>query len=207
MHFAFKSDGSLFEGAGHVSRLEVYELQRQGEGWVYRLKSSDESPESLAYAEREIRDGILTSMINNFYEYPNYEIYSMKPTGEHVQVYVEVGHRRGQVDAGIATLIGEVWRIGLDTIGSCQCRPAGHKYPGMAYLGFPRPEDAEFLQKRCEEASIYCVVEPKKLKLGHQPKQAGESETIEFDSANVLFMPDDIDRITEALRSVEPVRP
>jgi len=44
----------------------------------------------------------LATAVRIFHLSPNYDIFSMKPTGDHKQVLVEIGWKRGHVNEGIA---------------------------------------------------------------------------------------------------------
>lgn len=197
------SDGMPYQGKGDPVSVAIYERREEGGRFFYILRAIDSSPETVRAAVEAVNEQRLTAAINRFYASPNDDIYSMKPTGEHAQVPIEVGHRRGNVDEKIAPLIAEVWRVGLDTIGSCQDRPAGSPHEGMAYIGFPRMQDARAFHSRVSEAGIPATFVENKFKVAlRQSPDAPNEETFEFDAANVLFDPNDIDRIVEAFRTV-----
>lgn len=196
-------EGTQYQGRGEPAGVAVYERREADGRFFYALREIDSSPETVRAAIEAINEERLTEAIGNFYASPDYDIYSMKPTGEHVQVPVEVGHRRGHVDEGIASLIGEVWRLGLDTLGSCQERPPGSSNAGKAYLGFPRMRDARFFYQRLSEAEIPATFAEKKLEIANKPNpDASALETFELDSANVLFDPNDIERIVNLFRGL-----
>lgn len=196
-------DGTVYRGEGDPAAVAVYERREERGELVYALREIDDSPDAVRAAVESVNERKLTEAINNFYASPDYDIYSIKPTGEHVQVPVEVGHRRGHVDEKIAPLVTEVWRLGLDTIGSCQSRPAGSTNEGKAYLGFPRMMDARFFHERLTGAGIPATFVEKKFKIARrQTPDAPAEESVEFDAANVLFAPDDIDRIVAVLRTL-----
>lgn len=194
------SDGMPYRGKDDPAAVAIYERREECGRFFYALRAIDDSPETVRAAVEEVNDQKLTEAINNFYASPDYDIYSIKPTGGHAQVPVEVGHRRGHVDEKIAPLIAEVWRVGLDTIGSCQERPPGAPNEGKAYVGFPRMRDARFFHERLSEAGIPATLVEKKFKISMRQGPDALSEALEFDSANVLFDPDDIDRIVEVFR-------
>jgi hypothetical protein len=164
------------------------------------LKAIDSCPETLAEAREAIKDQAITNAINNFYENPNYDIYKNKPTDRHVQVAIQVGHRRAEVDERIAPLIEAVWRLNLDTMGSCEDRPVDYQYPGMAYIWFPRLKDANRFEEILKNAGVECISVPKQCRLRRENDQKAEN-TLTIDGANIMYAPSDTGRIVELLRS------
>ena len=57
----------------------------------------------------------------------------------HPQVVVTVGARTALVDAGLAPLIEQLWRAGIDTRQSCEA----HSATGKVWISFPTATDAE----------------------------------------------------------------
>lgn len=60
---------------------------------------------------------------------------------EHPQVWIEYEQMSADVDEGIADLILEMWRAGIDTIMSCQDNP-----PGRVWLDLPVSDVVDFLE-------------------------------------------------------------
>lgn len=61
---------------------------------------------------------------------------------EHKQVRVQVNDEVAKIDQGIAPLIRELWRAGIETVNSCQ-----ENKPGIMWIEFLTPQDANrFLQ-------------------------------------------------------------
>jgi hypothetical protein len=202
------SDHKLFLGVGNPAAVAVYTLAEFGGKWCYHLKRIDDSPQAVGNATSQANEQRLAIAIRNFYLSSNDDIYSMKPTGEHNQIPVEVGWRRGHVDEGIAELIAETWRLGLDTIGSCQSRPAGDKFAGLAYIGFFRHADAECFHDWLASAGISSTLKEVKGSIAKTAGAGGQSEEIiEYTNANVLFAPSCIDQISGILHHKEPIRP
>ena len=205
LRFGLGQDGKPFDGKEVPNAVAVYERGHDGTKCHYCLKEIDLSSEALEPLIEEINERRLTEAINNFYVQPNYESYSIKPTGEHTQVAIEVGHRRGQVDEKIAPLIAEVWCLGLDTTGSCQQRPIGTPNDGKAYIAFPRLRHARFFHDCLVRAHIPSEFVEKKFRIAHHRNPQEEaSEVIEFDCANILFEHDAISVIVELLRRTAP---
>ena len=202
------SDHTLFHGVGNPAAVAVYMLGEFGGKWCYRLNRIDDSPRAVEDAACQTNEQMLAIAIRNFYLAPNYDIYSMKPTGEHSQIPVEVGWRRGHVDEEIAELIAETWRLGLDTIGSCQSRPVGDKFAGLAYIGFFRLADAECFHGWLASAGIPSTLKEVKCSFARTAGPADQTKDIlDFTSANVLFAPSYIDQINVILRQKQPIRP
>ena len=194
------ADGRVMNLDGVLASVAIYERDQRDADWKYYFKRIDDSPEALAEAKVLIKEQLLTDMINRFYQKPNYDIYSMKPTGRHVQVSIQVGHRKGEVDERLVPLIKEVWRLGLDTMGSCQDRPEGHRFAGLAYIWFPRLQDARRFEELLKNAGIECVFDPKQCGVKREKPLGRDDDKAMFENANIVFAPSDIERITELLR-------
>jgi hypothetical protein len=167
----------------------------------YAFACLDDAPQSIADATEFLREDRLDKAINNFYENPNYDIYTMKPTGRHEQVLVQVGHRRANVDVGIASVIRELFRIGLDTIGSCQERPKGETFAGQAYVAFYRERDATRFYNILCSAGIEATIKPKSMKIsGRRSADGPPEDEFEVPSGNVMFPSCEIERATQFLR-------
>jgi hypothetical protein len=187
----------------------VYELQHQDGEAVYVfqkyvLGSLDDRPQA-ASATEALREDRLNEAIKSFYENPDYDIYTTRPTDRHEQVLVQVGHRRAQVDAGIASVIRELFRMGLDTIGSCQEQAKGEPFEGQAYVGFCRERDARRFYNILNSAGIEATFKPKKVKILSRRSPGGPLEDqLEVPSGNVMFSSCVIERVAEILRSESP---
>jgi len=197
------SDGSRLVRDERPAAVAVYERRELDGRCFFEFQSTDSSPEAIQALVELMNDEKLTQAVNMFYAEPDYDTYSIKPTGEHVQVPVELGHRRGYVDELMAPIILGIWKLGLDTLGSCQSRPKGTNNEGMAYVGFPRLRDAKSFYDRLTRAGIPCRFDEKKLTIGRkQSKDASPSEVIEIDSGNVLFEVQYLEKIAELMSLV-----
>jgi hypothetical protein len=206
-HVPLTAQGALHAGEGDPAAVAVYSLAQTNGTWCYRLDRIDDSDELVGEAIAQAHEHRLSQVIRNFYHAPNYDIYSMKPTGEHTQVPVEVGWRRGHVDEGIAALIAAAWKLGLDTIGSCQCRPPGTKFEGQAYIGFFRHSDAESFHQWLSDSGIASTLQDTQgsiAKLDDAGRPMGEAAA--YTNANVFFDPPVIAHITEVLQRIQPLR-
>jgi threonine dehydrogenase-like Zn-dependent dehydrogenase len=67
---------------------------------------------------------------------PRKERPAMTPPPPHREVLVTHGAREAWVDEGIADLVLEMWRAGVDTVESCQGSPEGY-----AWIAFPSSAD------------------------------------------------------------------
>ena len=140
----------------------------------------------------------MRSAAMQFYESPDYSQYSHQPTDEHPQILVQHQHRKAHVDEKISALIVEVWRHGFDTVGSCQKRSWGEN-KGRAYIDFWIKRDADRFCSILRDVEIEFTVKEGQSKL--MRKGADEKNAIPIDSANVMFSPNDIPRITDALKA------
>jgi len=201
------ADGSTFSGRGYPAAVAVYERREDGGKAKYFLRHIEESGELVKRAVDTVKESKRSQAIKSFYLSPDYGIYSIKPTEDHVQVSVEVGYRRGRVDEGIAPLIEQAWRLGLDTFGSCQQRRAGTKNEGLAYVGFARADDAKRFEQFLTAADIPCTFEATKFGIAHDGPDGTRDEKLVLDAGNVLFRVEDILRITVSLRTAPaPIR-
>lgn len=62
----------------------------------------------------------------------------------HETIELAVGYRRAKIDVEIAPMIAALWRVGMDTINSCQSRPESFGNAGWAYVEFARRHHAKF---------------------------------------------------------------
>jgi hypothetical protein len=119
-----------------------------------------------------------------------------------------VGWRRGHVDEGVAALIAAAWKLGLDTVGSCQCRPPGTTFEGQAYIGFFRHSDAESFHQCLSNVGIASTLQDAEgsiAKLDDAGNPMGEA--VKYTNANVVFDPSMIAHITAMLGQTQPLRP
>jgi hypothetical protein len=196
-----KPDGTLHEGVGPVGSEAIYERRWVGRVQKYVFASPDHSPQSIAPATDSVGEDRLEDAIKSFYDNPNYDIYTTKPTDRHQQVLVQVGHRRAHVDVGIVSIIRELFRLGLDTIGSCQEGAKGEPFEGQAYVGFCRERDAKRFYNMLTSGGIAATFKAKKLKIVTRGRSDAPAEHIEVPSGNVMFPSCDIERVAELLRS------
>lgn len=121
-----------YKGTGKVAGVAVYERSEIDGVAKYRLQRIDTSTEAVQAAEVEAEEQKVLAAARSFYREPDYSVYTYKPTDAHKQVHIAHGQRRADVDEGIGPLIVEVWRLNLETMGSCQERTDGEN-AGKAY--------------------------------------------------------------------------
>ncbi len=182
--------GCVFRGDGQPSSVAVYRAKTTSGKWRFHLDRIEDSGENLERIRAEINEQRALQAISRFYLSPDCSIYSNPPTDEHHQVFIECGDRRACVDEGIAPLIQAIWKLGLETLGSCQERPSG-----KAYVGFPLGKQGGLFHKKLIEAGIDSQCEQKKFSI----RNRDSGETIEIDAANVMFSPEDIPRIVKVV--------
>jgi len=196
-----KPDGSLHEGIGPAGSAAIYERRWHGGEQKYVFAALVDTVQSAALATKPIPEDRLEEAIKSFYENPNYDIYTTKPTDRHAQVLVQVGHRRAHVDVGIASVIRELFRLGLDTIGSCQEGDKGEPFEGQAYIGFCRERDARHFYNILAAGGIEATFKPKRLMItNRRSADSPPEDLIEVPAGNVMFPSYQIERITELLR-------
>ncbi len=191
-------DDTPFAGQGDPVSVAVYGKCELDGRMKLACQRIDRAASVVASVKEHLDEQRLANALQYFYVNPNYDLYTMKPTGEHVQVPVQVGFRRGHVDEGIAPLISEIWRLDFDTFGSCQRRPAGHNFAAYAYVAFPRRRDAKDFRDLLSALQIRTILVENTIKIGRRDP-AGAGEPIEFPSGNVMFEADAIGAITEAM--------
>lgn len=181
----------------------IYALERQAAELVYvfRAYRRAQNQPFVANTAQCAAEDRLEDAIKGFYENPNYDIYTTKPTDRHEQVRVQVGHRRAHVDAGIASVIRELFRLGLDTIGSCQEGAKGEPFEGQAYVGFCRERDARRFYNILTSGGIESTFKPKKLKIVTRRAPDAPPEDQIVPSGNVMFPSSEIERISQLLQS------
>lgn len=198
----FKDDGN------DPVAIAVYtKRQDQQDRFRYFLEGIDSSTDVMQPIKDQVNEARITDAINNFYSKPDYSIYSIQPTGDHKQVLVEREHRRALVDERLGPLISELWRLNLDTLGSCQERPEGTPNAGMAYIAFIRLRDAEKFRNVLDEAQITYHFKEKEFEIARKAslgKASGASEIkrLKWPAGDILFATTDIGRVTEAVRLI-----
>jgi hypothetical protein len=197
-----KPDGSLHDGIGPVGSVAIYERRLVDGEQKYVFAALVDTGQSGAQATKLVPEDRLEEAIKGFYENPNYDIYTTKPTDRHQQMLVHVGHRRAYVDVGIAGVIRELFRLGLDTIGSCQEGAKGEPFEGQAYIGFCRERDARHFYNILAAGGIEATFKPKRLMItNRRSADSPPEDLIEVPSGNVMFPSYQIERITELLQS------
>lgn len=196
-----REDGTLFRGVGEIVGEAIYERRPDGDSWKCFFVGIDRSPDRVGQLMEVENERRITAAMKNFYESPNYGIYSKPPTDDHQQVLVEVGERRAHIDEKIAPLIAAVWGLEMETLGSCQQIHSKEKVTDRAYIGFPKAKDAKRFVELLNAAGIDCVYEPKTMTIARNDDAGDVVEKLTFDTANVKFDSADIDRIVQAVQS------
>jgi len=187
------------EDEATIAAVAVYERRQSHGRWRYHFLRTETSGPLLEHVRSQTGKSRLKQAVDAFYQHPLDAIYSVKPKGEHPQVFVQVGHRMGNVDEKVAPLIRELWRLGFDTIGSCQ---AGRT--GKGYLGFPFAPQGNAFHKILSDAGLYSVAEQKTVSIGRRSSlNASPEDKMIFESVNVSFASDDIGRIVDLLRALK----
>ncbi len=197
-------DGTVHDGVGPVGGVAIYERRWVGKVQKYVFASIDNNPQPAADHAKPADEDRLEDAIRSFYANPNYDIYTTKPTDRHAQVLVQVGHRRAHVDVGIASVIRELFRLGLDTIGSCEEQAKGEPFEGQAYVGFCRERDAKRFYDIVTAGGINATFKPKKLKILTRRSPDAPPEDQVVPAGNVMFPACDLERIAELLRRLVP---
>jgi hypothetical protein len=188
-------------GGGQVAAVAVYGRRQTDGEWRYHLIRIDTEGARLEEVRAQTYRGRLQQAVNAFYRSPDYSIYTVQPTDEHPQVRIQVGHRMASVDEFLGPLIQEVWRLGLDTLGSCQ-----KKKSGKAWIGFPIAEHGDTFHRALSEAGIASNIERKIGHIAYCPQgRESAQDKIEYEQVNVSFSPNDIVPITNHLRTLRTV--
>jgi hypothetical protein len=177
--------------------VAIYGRRQEDGKWRYHFLRTETSGPLLDEAKAETGRRLLTQSVNAFYRSPNYSIYTVQPTDKHPQVQIQVGHRAAGVDERLGPLIQEVWRLDLDTLGSCQEAKAG-----QAWIGFPIAEHGDTFHRVLTQAAIPSTTE---RRIGHIAHSDRPDEKIEYEQVNVFFASADIERITNHVRGVESI--
>jgi hypothetical protein len=174
--------------ADDPTEFAFYQRRLEHGNWrFYFLKVEDEED----YAVRTAVEGQ--------YQNPDDSLFTMKPTGEHKQVYVEDRHRKANVDELLAPLILECWKSNWETLGSCQQRSCG-----QSYISFPRPAPAEAFVAVARDAGIDGITtKPMKMTIAGSkaPDQKREISTL-----HAWFSPGTIGQLVNAVRTARMVR-
>lgn len=164
----------------------LYERQPGGPPFRYQFTHID------SMSEVAIRANVVKQ-----YESPDPDIWPSTPTDDHVQKFIQVGYRKGEVDELIAPLIEQLWRLSWDTIGSCQC-DAGKS----AWVAFPVKKDGEayaaFLAKKRIRTNTQYRPQSIRLKDG---------KIVTWKVATVGMRHTDLPRAIELLKSRAPYYP
>jgi len=80
------------------------------------------------------------------------EIISMNT--EHQETLLQVGDRQASIDLGIAPLIEEIWKAGIETLNSCE-----ENRPGIIWIDFYSSDDATRFVNivACYEEGTHCL--------------------------------------------------
>jgi len=181
------------KNGGPLTAIAIYGRRQEEGKWRYHFLRTETSGPLLEEVKAQTAKRRLKQAMNAFYLNPNYSIYTVQPTDEHPQVRIQVGHRIANVDERIGPLIQEVWRLGLDTLGSCQEAKAG-----QAWIGFPIAEEGDAFHRILGEAGIPSTID---RRIGHIASVDRPDEKIEYEQVNVLFASTDIERVFVQLRA------
>jgi hypothetical protein len=179
---AIIDDETRYSGTGEIAAEAIYERRQVGESWQYFFVKFDRDAERVANLVKAENDRKLAAAMRTFYETPDYSIYSKPPTDNHPQKLVEVGHRRGHVDENIAPLIEGLWKLNLDTIGSCE-----QLNSGKAYVGFPFQDHAKWFEGVLNKAGIECSYTAKSMGIGSKSATGEVTDALTLDTASVKF--------------------
>lgn len=187
-------DGSIRDSGKKVTSAAVY--QRTSVGFL--LERLDDSANAIQKATEQISEKRARSAAQTFYEAPDYSTYSKHPELVHTQVLITAGKRKAHVDDLIAPLVKEVWRLNMDTVGSCQERPPTADGLGKAYIGFAVRSDAKQFHSVLEQYGFEASYHDKDMRI----RAIGTEVEVVINAGNVHFNPADIGSITSVLRSL-----
>lgn len=193
-----KADETAFRGDGEIAGEAVYERRKTDGKWKYHFVAIERDAERIKALNDEAKERRLDEALSRFYESPNYGIYSKPPTDDHPQVLVELRKRRAHVDEKIAPVILLAWKLGMDTLGSCQ-QILSDKKSEKAYVAFPKQADARRFEKVLAEAGIDAAFEPKSLTVARKSDTGEIGEKFSYETANITFASADIGRVADAL--------
>jgi hypothetical protein len=157
------------------------------------------------YAFREYRDlrsqedQVKAAMLE-FYTNYNPSIYSRAP-GLHSEVLVEVGHRRGPVDEGLADIVRAIWERDWETLASCQQLPHDEGDIPVAYITFPIGQQGKafinlLAQHGIETRSAAKTGTMHRLNQEHRPYVEIKAEQLD-----VFFQAADLPKVLAAIKS------
>lgn len=182
---------------GEIVALAIYGRRQTDGKWRYHFLRTETSGPLLKEVKAQTAKRRLKQAMNAFYRSPNYSIYTVKPTDEHPQVQIQVGHRSASVDERLGPMLQEVWRLGLDTLGSCQ-----ETKLGKAWIGFPIADEGDAFHCVLTRAAIPSTTE---RRIGHIAHSDRPDEKIEFEQVIVSFASADIERITNHVRGLKTI--
>lgn len=185
-----------------IGGVAIYACKPGDDGRLrYYFDRLDMSPETIASVTDSINERIALSAARQFYLNPNYDIYSMKPNDDHPQVLVEVGHRRAMVDEKLARIITALWKLNLDTLGSCQEIRPGEKTSGLAYVQFSIRKAGEKAIAILRAAGIEVENAEKPMSVKKQVTDGDEEKTKMLTTFHISFQPTEISAVAEALEA------
>ena len=138
------------------------------------------------------RDPHLLAAISNFYKSYEPGIYSKRP-GAHREVLVTYAHRRAPLDELIAPLVLQLWKLGFETIGSCQELTSG-EHAGKAYVTFPFEEDGRRACAILAAAGFQVSPIPRRMNI-----TGDGGEMLDYDGLALIFAAENIPGITATL--------
>lgn len=194
------ADESLFHGIGQIAGEAVYERQQVDGVLKFCLVKIDHNAERVKNLVAQENSRRLKEAMQNFYEKPDYKIYSKPPTNDHTQELVEVRHRRAHIDERIVPLIKALWEMEIDTVGSCQQINSKKKVTNKAYIAFPCQNHARQFEEILKDSDSECIYESTDFTIARKSEMGEVQEKLTFDAANVTFLEEDIGRIVEALK-------
>jgi hypothetical protein len=192
-------DGKLLKNGGTVEAVAVYARRQADEKWQYHFVGIETSGAKLDEVRAETTKRRMKSAMGNFYRKPDYSVYKVPPTDRHRQIAIQLAERAANVDEMIAPLILETWRLGIETLGSCQ-----ELKSGQAYIEFPIADEGDVFHRILQQAGIACTAERKVCHIAYCPSgKDGPMEKFECEHLNVQFSSADIEQITFHLRGLK----
>jgi hypothetical protein len=197
-----KPDGTVHEWIGPVGGVAVYERASDVGPGKYFFQSVDTSAEAIAAVTEAVMEQCIDEAIHHFYSHPKSQADPTQSAEGRKQVLVEVGHRRARVDAGIAEVIRELFRLGLDTRSSSQEIPSPEKFAGQAYVAFHRARDAKRFYELLRGANIEATLEETTISISaRRSADSPREDQVEIPSGKVMFAASQIDETARLLRA------
>lgn len=196
-----KSEEPPESGPVKVDAVAVYHRCERAGTWGYAFKEIVTSGPLIEEVAEELCGQYVRRAMDQFYKSPDHSIYTIKP-GLHKEVPLQVGKRRASVDELMAPLIKELWRLDLDTLGSCQERPAGSPNEGLAYVAFPAWKQGLAVHNMLAQGGVEVSYKLKTGKLGNSTEDGATRRIVEVTMANVFLPTSNIAKATELLRGV-----